>query len=70
MKPIGISLIIIGIIITIFTGFNYVTKEKVVDIGTLEITQNQNHFLAWSPLLGIIVIVIGGALLFLGSKKQ
>ncbi|MBK8557501.1 MAG: LPXTG cell wall anchor domain-containing protein [Lewinellaceae bacterium] len=70
MKRIGIIVLIIGLVITLFTGFRYVTKEKVVDIGNLEITRDQNHTMAWSPLLGIAVILVGGGLFFFGSKKE
>ena len=34
-KTLGIILIIIGILMIAYTGFNYVTSEKVVDIGPL-----------------------------------
>ena len=69
MKTAGIILLAVGLLITIFTGFKYVTKEKVVDIGKLEITKDENHFLSWSPLLGIAVMAIGGAVYFYGTKK-
>ena len=35
MKTLGIVVLALGIIMTIFTGFNLVTKEKVVDIAPL-----------------------------------
>ncbi len=69
MKQIGFILLVVGILITAYTGFNYVTKEKVVDIGPLEITQDKNHSVAWSPIIGIAVIVLGGGLVLFGNKK-
>jgi hypothetical protein len=35
MKNLGITLLIAGIIMTVFTGFNIITKKKVVDLGAL-----------------------------------
>ena len=70
MKQTGIALLIIGLLITAFAGFKYVTKEKVVDIGKLEITRDKNHFLAWSPFLGLAIMLAGGGVLFYGIKKQ
>lgn len=61
---------VVGLLITVFTGFNFVTKKKVVDIGKVEITRDKIHVLAWSPLIGVAVMVIGGAVLFYSAKKK
>ena len=59
----------IGLLITLFTGFKFVTKEKVIDIGELQISRDKTHKLDWSPMVGIAVMVVGGAI-FLLSKKR
>jgi hypothetical protein len=69
MKITGISLLIIGLIITIFTAFTFFTKEKVVDLGKVEITRDKPHHLNWSPLIGIAVMGIGGVVLWRSYKK-
>jgi hypothetical protein len=46
------------------------TREKVVDIGELEITANKNHTLKWSPIAGVVMIVVGGGLYLFGSKGK
>ncbi len=69
MKKIGIIIIIIGLGLTIFTAFTFFTREKVVDIGKIQITRDEPHHLNWSPLAGIAVMVIGGAVVWLSSKK-
>ena len=38
-KTIGIILAVIGLIMMIYTGFTYVTTEKVVDLGPLEVNK-------------------------------
>ena len=70
MKTTGIVIIIIGIMLTIFTAFTYFTKEKIVDIGKVEITRNKPHNLNWSPLIGIAVIGVGGIILWRSGKKS
>jgi hypothetical protein len=70
MKQTGIALLISGALLTGFAGFKYVTKEKVVDIGKIEITTEKNHFLAWSPFLGLAIMIAGGGVLLYGIKKQ
>jgi hypothetical protein len=69
MKKTGIITILIGLALTIFTAFTFFTKEKVVDIGTVEITRNKPHSLNWSPIIGIVVMGIGGVVLWQSSKK-
>jgi hypothetical protein len=69
MKKAGIVILIIGILLTIFTAVTFFTKEKVVEIGALEITRDKKHNIDWSPLVGVAVIVVGGILVWQGSKK-
>ncbi len=70
MKKVGIIILLLGLGLTIFTTVTYFTKEKVVDIGKVEITRNKPHRLNWSPLIGIAVMGIGGIVLWQASKKQ
>jgi divalent metal cation (Fe/Co/Zn/Cd) transporter len=69
MKKAGIVIIIIGLVLTIFTAITFFTREKVVDIGSLKITANKPHHLSWSPLIGIVVMGVGGVVLLIPSKK-
>ncbi len=69
MKNTGIAILVIGLLLTIFTTFNYFTREKVVDLGEVEITANKRHHVAWSPLIGLAVMGVGGVILLVASKK-
>lgn len=69
MKQLGIIVIIIGLALTIFTAFTFFTKEKVVDVGPVEITRDKPHNLSWSPIVGIALIGIGGLMVWQSSKK-
>ncbi len=70
MKTTGIVILVIGILITIFTGFQFVTREKVVDIGEIQISRDKEHSLAWSPFIGVAVMALGGGILLFGAKKK
>jgi len=52
----------------IYSGFNYVTTEKVVDLGPIEINAEKNHPVQWSPIVGIVLLV-GGIVIVLSDKK-
>jgi hypothetical protein len=66
-KTIGIILVALGLAMTAYTGFNFVTKKKVVDIGSLEIKKDENHFVQWSPVVGILLLA--GGLVMVFSKR-
>lgn len=70
MKKTGIIIIIIGLVLTIFTAFSYFTREKVVDIGEIEITRSKPHQLDWSPWIGIAIMGAGGIVFLLSTKKN
>jgi uncharacterized membrane protein YidH (DUF202 family) len=67
-KPIGIVLIVIGIIMIIYTGFNYVTTKNVVDLGAIKINKEENHPVQWSPIVGVVLLV-GGIVIIVTDKK-
>ena len=69
MKITGLLLLIIGLGLTVFTAFKFFTKEKVVDLGKVEITREKEHNITGSPLIGIVIMAIGGIALWQGSKK-
>jgi len=70
MKTAGIIILIVGLIMTLYTSFSYVTREKVVDLGELEISADREHTVNWQPYVGIGAMVIGGVVLFLDRKKS
>ena len=68
-KPLGITLIVIGAIMIIYTGLTYVTKEKVVDLGPIEINAEKSHPVNWSPIVGVVLLV-GGIAVMVTSKNK
>ena len=67
-KTLGIGIIILGILMMIYTGFNYVTTEKVIDIGPMEMSMEKNNPVQWSPIIGGILLV-GGIVIVALDKK-
>ena len=68
MKTLGIVVLALGIIMTIFTGFNIITREKVVDLGPLEVNKTEKTPVYWSPVTGGILIIAGAIILVAGRK--
>ena len=67
-KSLGLILVVLGIVMIAYTGFNYVTKEKVVDLGPIEINKEKNNPVSWSPIIGVVLLV-GGIIVLARSKK-
>ena len=68
MKTLGILLIVIGGIMTVFTGFNLVTKKEVADVGPIEINKTERTPIYWSPITGAILLVAGVVILATSRK--
>ena len=69
MKATGIVLIIIGLLLTIFNAGKFFTKEKVAEVGKVQITTEKPHYLSWPPVAGVIILSIGAVVLWQSSKK-
>lgn len=69
VKNIAIFLIILGVLMVLYNSFNFKTTEKVVDIGPIKINKEVNHPVAWSPIIGGVLVVGGIVLLLTGAKK-
>ncbi len=69
MRILAIILIAIGILMAIFTGIDFQTKKKVVDIGPVEINKKEDKHLGWPVWTGGIIALAGVAILIGGKKK-
>ncbi|MGD0280902.1 MAG: DUF3185 domain-containing protein [Dissulfurispiraceae bacterium] len=66
---IGVILIVIGIVAFGYQGITYTTRDKVVDIGPIQVTAEKTKTLPLPPIVGAVALVGGIALLVMGSKK-
>lgn len=66
----AIILIAIGIVAFAYQGITYTTKEKVVDIGPIQMTTEKTNTIPLPPIVGGIALVGGIVLLAMGNKKS
>ena len=60
MKPIvGVILIIVGVICLVYGGIKYTKREKVIDIGPLQVEADKEKSIPVPPILGIILVGVG-----------
>ncbi len=68
MKPLGIVLIIVGLVALVFGGIRYTSHKREVDMGPVQITKTEHHTILLPPLLGVACIAAGGVLTFAGGR--
>lgn len=68
MKVTGVILLLVGLVALVYGGFRYTTQKKEVDMGPIQINKTEHHNVPISPLIGVVCIVGGGALLFAGGR--
>jgi len=66
---IGIILIVVGIIALAYQGITYTTREKVVDLGPIQVSADKTRTFPLPPIVGGIALVGGIVLLVIGNKK-
>ena len=62
-------LIVAGVAAIAYQGFSYTTREKVIDIGSVQVTADRTRSVPVPPILGAIAIMGGVLLLALGARK-
>jgi hypothetical protein len=68
-KLIGIILIVVGIAAFAYQGITYTTREKVVDLGPIQMTAEKTKTIPLPPIVGAVALVGGIVLLVTGSRK-
>lgn len=70
MKIIGIALVVVGLVGILWGGISWTQREKVVDLGSVEITANDRETLPIPPIVGAVCLVVGAVLLFSGARNR
>jgi len=67
---VAIFLIAIGVVAFVYQGITYTTREKVVDIGPLQVTADTTRTLPLPPIIGAIALIGGIVVLVVGTRKN
>lgn len=73
MRPImiiGVILIVLGVAGLVFEGINYTTREKVVDIGGLQVTAQKEKTLPIPAVVGGLLLAGGVVVVVVGARKR
>lgn len=70
MRILGIVLIVAGLAALIYGGISWTERDKVIDVGPVEVTRTDNERLPISPIAGGIILAAGVALVLKGGRRQ
>jgi len=65
----GLVLIVLGLAALAYQGFTYTTRETVIDIGPIKATADRERTVPLPPILGIVAVAGGVALMIAGARK-
>ncbi len=71
MKPLfilAVLLIVLGVVALTYQGITYTTVEKTIDLGPLQVTAERTHTIPLAPILGVLALG-GGAAMLWASKR-
>lgn len=62
-------LILLGVTAFFLDGVRFTTEEKILDIGPLELSADQEKELSWPSYTGAVLAIAGVVLILLQKKK-
>jgi hypothetical protein len=68
MKLLGIVLIVLGLVAVLYGGISWTKRDKVVDVGPIEVTRQNHERLPIPPIVGGLLL-IGGVVLVVTRPK-
>jgi len=66
---VGALLILVGVIMLSTGGFSFTSRERVADVGPIEVTSERTRSVPLSPILAGLAIV-GGLVLIVASSRR
>jgi uncharacterized membrane protein YidH (DUF202 family) len=69
MKLIAIVLIVLGVIGLVAGGISWTQREKVVDLGPVEVTRENRESIPVPPIVGGLLLLAGVVLLVASGRK-
>ena len=70
MRLIGVVLVAVGLLMLAYRGFSYTSREKVVDLGPVEVTRDKSHYFPTPPIVGGAAVAIGVVLLIGAARAR
>lgn len=68
MKPLGVALVVLGIVALIYGGIGYNRQRTVLDLGGMKATVTEHKTFPIAPVVGALML-IGGVAIFVVRRR-
>jgi hypothetical protein len=69
MRILGIVLIVLGLAALVYGGISWTERNKVIDVGPVEVTTEDQERVPISPIIGGVILAAGVALVLKGGRR-
>jgi uncharacterized membrane protein len=66
---VGIVLIVIGVVVLVYQGITYTTREKVLEVGPVEVRKDTQKTIPLPPVIGGVALAGGIILVLVGARR-
>ena len=70
MRLIGLVIVILGALALGYGGFTYVTREKIVDAGPVQVSADKQNTVWVPPIVGGVAVAAGLVLMVVGGGRK
>jgi uncharacterized membrane protein YidH (DUF202 family) len=62
VRMVGVVLIVLGVIGLLYGGIQWTKRDKIVDLGPVEVTKEKHESVPIPPIAGVVCLVAGVAI--------
>lgn len=70
IQRVGIGFIIFGLVISVVTGIDILTRDEVEDITDNQTPRDKDRYMTWTPIIGGLIMFAGGGIAVYGVKRS
>ena len=68
MRILGVLVIVLGVVLLVYGGITWTERDKVADIGPVEITKTDHNRLPVPPIVGGLILAAGVGMLLVKRR--
>ena len=69
LRVLGILLLVLGLVALLYSGITYTKREKVVDLGPIQVDKETTKRIPLPPIIGALALV-GGVVLVMSGRRS
>ncbi|MFH1311941.1 MAG: DUF3185 domain-containing protein [Candidatus Eisenbacteria bacterium] len=70
MRIFGIVLVVLGVIALVYGGISYNKNRTVLQMGDMTVTATEHKSITVPAVVGVVMLIGGGALLVVGKRRS